>query len=656
VPTTPPLSFPPSKDMNHDVNSDRTKPAETKQTAQLPSLDDISKTLPTHTIIKSGKFCNFDGCSKYKQSGCYGYCLTHVKFADPVQHSLQKQLRNHNSSLKKKNNKRYLCKWEGCEKYIQSNCHGYCLTHVKFANYEAEDGVNVTKVRVRMAQRLQNGFCQAVLPVELRERWGFNSLKNVEFAGDVSGGNGGRIGTESAFKNEQTMVGDDNDDCKPEAVTSPVDNGSNVGSESPEEITMEDPKPHGNDEEGGNNLTESSSAMDIENLQNDHQQPKTTAEPTPATLDFEVHATPQRKSNGAPKCMAVGCPKNSQSHSHGFCRAHHNRYLICTGQCSSWDCVCGEKIASFRDRCGVCHRWRGGKHSMNNKKDERSDKHLLEDDGKLILSGKRKRKPGGPMPTPDSTNMDCKTLVKIAPSWECWRCHVSNPGSKRRCGGCLSWKGTVSGGSSKSANVEGGGTSRARDDDSDIWANEISSKRTIRSNTSWECKKCNFDNFTTELQCFMCQAARPNWQWLKMYQSKSTIHATGAGSASVTTRSPQDALVNADNDCKSAASTIQNPNADAISYITGQPTSSSTTGNNAEYNYYGDCSDGISYAHISIHYDFNQAYYKNHDYSYLNQGINSNRKYSNSGNNNAISGENMRSNGVNKMQKKVESN
>jgi len=176
------------------------------------------------------------------------------------------------------------------------------------------------------------------------------------------------------------------------------------------------------------------------------------------------------------------------------------------------------------------------------------------------------------------------------------------------------------------------------------------------SNTSWECKQCSFDNFATELQCFMCQAVRPNWQWLKMYQSKSTIHAAGAESASVATRSPQDALVKADNECKSSDSTIQNHNADAISYITGQPTSFSTSGNNAEYNYYGDCSDGISYAHISIHYDFNQAYYKNHDYSYLNQGINSNRKYSNSGNNKAISGGNIRSSGVKNMREKVESN
>mmetsp|Transcript_14040 Transcript_14040/g.25029 ORF Transcript_14040/g.25029 Transcript_14040/m.25029 type:complete len:418 (-) Transcript_14040:145-1398(-) len=417
---------------------------------------------------------------------------------------------------------------------------------------------------------------------------------------------------------------------------------------------MEDPEPHLNDEERGDELSESSSAIDIEHLQN---KPKITAEQTPVKLDFEVHPTAQRKSNGAPKCRAVGCPKNSQSHSHGFCRAHHNRYLICTGQCSSWGCVCGEKIASFRDRCGVCHRWRGGKHSINNKKDDRNDTtHFLKDDGKLILSGKRKRKPGGPMSALDSTKVDCKTLVKTTPSWECSKCHVSNPGSKRRCGGCLSWKGTVSGGSSKSANVKGGGSNTARDDDSDIWANEISSRKPIGSNTSWECKQCSFDNFATELQCFMCQAVRPNWQWLKMYQSKSTIHAAGAESASVATRSPQDALVKADNECKSSDSTIQNHNADAISYITGQPTSFSTSGNNAEYNYYGDCSDGISYAHISIHYDFNQAYYKNHDYSYLNQGINSNRKYSNSGNNKAISGGNIRSSGVKNMREKVESN
>ena len=86
-------------------------------------------------------------------------------------------------------------------------------------------------------------------------------------------------------------------------------------------------------------------------------QPQRTLE-----LDFEVHATAVKKANGAMKCKAVGCPKNSQGASQGFCRAHHNRYQICMGLCESWDCVCGERCPDFQARCGVCHRWKGGKH------------------------------------------------------------------------------------------------------------------------------------------------------------------------------------------------------------------------------------------------------------------------------------------------------
>ena len=52
-------------------------------------------------------------------------------------------------------------------------------------------------------------------------------------------------------------------------------------------------------------------------------------------LDFEVAAVAQRKANGAFLCLAVGCSKVAQTQSEGFCRAHHNRFLIGTGRCES---------------------------------------------------------------------------------------------------------------------------------------------------------------------------------------------------------------------------------------------------------------------------------------------------------------------------------
>ena len=41
------------------------------------------------------------------------------------------------------------------------------------ADYDDDLLYEVTKVRVRVQQRLQNGFCRAILPMELRDKWGF---------------------------------------------------------------------------------------------------------------------------------------------------------------------------------------------------------------------------------------------------------------------------------------------------------------------------------------------------------------------------------------------------------------------------------------------------------------------------------------------------
>jgi hypothetical protein len=96
--------------------------------------------------------------------------------------------------------------------------------------------------------------------------------------------------------------------------------------------------------------------------------------------DLVISDVREKNANGALLCIVVGCSKNAQGRSFtpkpadgdmpppvpplrgggGFCRAHHNAYLIQTGQVDSWECACGNRVVSESDRCGVCHRWRGG--------------------------------------------------------------------------------------------------------------------------------------------------------------------------------------------------------------------------------------------------------------------------------------------------------
>ena len=106
-------------------------------------------------------------------------------------------------------------------------------------------------------------------------------------------------------------------------------------------------------------------------------------------MPFEISNVREKNASGALLCLVVGCNKNAQGRSTtaakaktdaaaeegggeanpnpprfhgggGFCRYHHNLYLIQTGQVESWDCTCGQSVLAESDRCGKCHRWKGG--------------------------------------------------------------------------------------------------------------------------------------------------------------------------------------------------------------------------------------------------------------------------------------------------------
>lgn len=49
-----------------------------------------------------GKYCAFEDCTQCRQSGCYGYCLTHRHLADPE--AICKWLERKRSFMNKKNN------------------------------------------------------------------------------------------------------------------------------------------------------------------------------------------------------------------------------------------------------------------------------------------------------------------------------------------------------------------------------------------------------------------------------------------------------------------------------------------------------------------------------------------------------------------------
>jgi len=651
-------------------------------------------------------------------------------------------------------------------------------------------GEGEIKVRVRLASNLRDEICRAILPLELRDKIWEEKEESDSSASEDS----------DAVTSE--------DDQKPAAPS--------------ETATESDEKKESEGESGAK-----PEAMEVDEPSTPKKEGDKADQDAKPKLDFAVTDTPSRKSNGAILCRAVGCPKISQSHSEGFCRAHHNRFLICTGQCSSWNCLCGEKIASFQARCGQCHRWRDGKHagmsSGSKKKKTRPipspakgsilnpvvpkalDGALnesvsadvgaegTEDGGKAagksaltyvppdsgvqissqprtndkgrslckvvgcnkmdqsnndgfcrmhfnmfaissdadnwtcvcgqVVGGKQKRCgncnkwKGGKRDPYNINKLDsmtegnyigedgqeywkcecgnevpatkarcgrchhwrggrrqggwklgsamgreyesddgidrtkewscCGTTIpakqtrcgkcngwrggkRIAskalpeihdnrPKWICAKCQIPNPASKRRCGGCQSWKG------GRSSNGKGGGSS----------ANFRDTASPLEDNRNWRCKKCAFENFETEIECFICQAVRPNWQWHKRQQQISNgnaapaaQHPTQAATSSKLMAGRVPASTESANtqnlEVKPQSLANKGEGEAATAQINNSHASTTTTDSDAEMmHYYGYCDENMSYPLIRIHYDFNRSYYKNHDYTYLNSGIGS---------------------------------
>lgn len=203
---------------------------------------------------------------------------------------------------------------------------------------------------------------------------------------------------------------------------------------------------------------------------------------------------------------------------------------------------------------------------------------------------------------------------------------MTNPGNKKRCGGCLTWKSNAPTTSKPSKGSRRSSANRDSTDDPNAGGH-------------WKCMSCNFDNFSRELSCFICKSMRPNHQWHKKQQviNSTPVNSTHYPSIQATTvmtptlATPTTGAVPPAPDSSAALS-----HTNSISTLTNQGVAadSNRATNNGDkliadiisnppdtLNYYGTYNESLIYPYISIHYDFNRAYYYNHDYTYLNAGV-----------------------------------
>ena len=354
---------------------------ENEPSPKTPSSTTTSPPLLPTTNTKGSKYCAHESCTKYRQTGCYGYCLTHKLIADPNMHAIKRNIAEHNSDMKKRTlNKSNLCKWPSCTKYIQSNCNGYCLTHVKYANYEEGDVYDVTKVRVRIGSRLQNGFCRAILPLELRRQWGFdvagggggggggmNSGEGIcgetsspmgETPGKIMGGVGGDANVSDENVEANNTSGDDVGDSSNQfqndrmlAISPEISNGTPKrrtidGSDSSQAISLG----------GANDDMEMETADDIIFGLTPEGGFRSQRTYVPPEHIAQLSLTPNLKEGGRSICKMIGCGKLDQSNNDGFCRMHFHMFEVREKSDDDWTCGCGLLMAGSQKRCGVCCR------------------------------------------------------------------------------------------------------------------------------------------------------------------------------------------------------------------------------------------------------------------------------------------------------------
>jgi hypothetical protein len=317
-------------------------------------------------------------------------------------------------------------------------------------------------------------------------------------------------------------------------------------------------------------------------------------------------------------------------------------------------CDCGNEVASKKSRCGSCHHWRGGKRlggwTLGAGRDYESDDGIDRTQDWTccgdIISAKQTRcgkcngwRGGKRVFSNAGSESSSKSSPPNLPPWLCIKCQMSNPGNKKRCGGCLTWKSNVPTTSKPSRGSRKSTGNRDSTDEVDP-----------NAGGHWKCMNCNFDNFSRELSCFICQSMRPNHQWHKKQQ---IINSTPGNSAQYPTVATPTLAAAFGNPSAGAAPPVPvNSNSLVESQIGSASTTAMAGSTNSHFaasdsnrgatansrdifvadiisnppdtmNYYGTYNESLIYPYISIHYDFNRAYYYNHDYTYLNAGVGS---------------------------------